>query len=91
MTGIARIRAELMRQRQLGWTKDHDFRHQRGELLAAAICYAVPPNHRALILQAYWPQSWEYHQSKNRMKELVKAGALVAAEIERLDALEKEK
>lgn len=90
MTGTALIRAERTRQRQLGWTKDHDFRHQKGQLLAAAICYAMPPEHRALILQAYWPMSWEYHPNKDRIKELVKAGALIAAEIDRLDALREE-
>lgn len=84
MSGTALIRAERTRQRRLGWTKNHDFRHQQGQLLAAAICYAVPPEHRALILRAYWPHSFEYHPSIDRVRELVKAGALIAAEIDRL-------
>lgn len=84
MDGIELIQAERKRQIQLGWDAEHDIQHRMGELLGAALCYATPTAHRGLILRAYWPQDWDYSPSEDRMRELVKAGALIAAELDRI-------
>ena len=84
MTGADLIAAE--RQRQIhgeGWTPEHDADHDRGELADAAHCYLsiyceVPSD-------AGWP--WEPTQwkpSDDPVHNLVRAGALIAAEIDRL-------
>jgi hypothetical protein len=88
MTGIERIAAERKRQiEEEGFTAEHDDRLMNGALAAAAACYAVP----ALAEKAYlWPfdkSQWK-PTPENRIRELEKAGALIAAEIERLYRLE---
>ena len=77
------------RQRQIekeGWTPEHDDDHWDGELADAAACYAFsssllnsdePPRH--------WPWRRESWKPCDRRRMLVKAGALILAEIERLD------
>jgi hypothetical protein len=57
----------------------------------AAACYATPPYAR--VLQGHedvpidWPwQPQDWKPGPDRIRELVKAGALVAAEIDRLRA-----
>lgn len=91
MTGIELIAAE--RQRQIekeGWTVEHDRQHKNGELAQAASCYAM----KRCVTDPFqapiqWPWSLEYWKPTpdNRIKELTKAGALIAAEIDRLTAL----
>lgn len=81
------------RQRQIereGWTPDHDdAEHQTGELVHAAICYAYHPfsNERQAITPPWrWPwepESWK-PTPEDRIRELTKAAALIAAEIDRL-------
>ena len=81
------------RQRQIdaeGWTPEHDdAEHYAGELVAAAICYAYHPfSDERLANPVPWrwpwePESWK-PTPKDLIRELIKAGALIAAEIERL-------
>ncbi len=81
------------RQRQVtaeGWTSEHDDKHGDQSLALAAAWYATPEFTRdALDVNdmSLWPGSWldEYFKPGNRRRELVKAGALILAEIERLD------
>ena len=77
------------RQRQVeaeGWTPGHDDGHSHGELAAAAACYALYSggcrNARAL---EYWPWGDAGWKPKDPRRNLVKAAALILAEIERLD------
>lgn len=78
------------RQRQVtaeGWTAGHDDEYEHGELADAAGCYALsselfdcagePPRP--------WPWPDEWWKPTNRRRDLVKAGALILAEIERID------
>lgn len=94
-TGIELIAEE--RQRQIekeGWTKEHDAQHKNDELANAAICYADPNIHyhqenrimRHRIPNEFWPKQWDIRWFKptDRIRDLVKAGALIAAEIDRL-------
>lgn len=84
--GVARIAAE--RQRQLdaeGYRDEHDDDHVGGELARAAAVYAIPPRHRDPSIKSYiWP-GWRFKPSADRIRELEKAGALIAAEIDRLE------
>lgn len=93
-TGIELIAAERARQiSQEGWTPEHDDEHDNGQLARAAACYAmgVFERQRALnsdcnILGWLWPWSMRCWKPTpdNRIRELTKAGALIAAEIDRL-------
>jgi len=81
------------RQRQIaneGWTAAYDDGHSRDELARAAVCYATPEWARRFdsldIAPENWP--WDYKWWKptpdDRIRELAKAGALIAAPIDRL-------
>lgn len=78
------------RQRQVtaeGWAPAHDDEYEHGELADAAGCYALsselfdcagePPRP--------WPWPDEWWKPTSRRRDLVKAGALILAEIERID------
>lgn len=92
--GLHRIAFE--RQRQLeeeGWTARHDAEHKRGELAIAAACYAVAGTKAARVVgegsragvDAWpWASEWDKRDTDSRLRRLEKAGALIAAEIDRL-------
>lgn len=66
-----------------GNTKEHDDVHIDGELASAAICYMNPS-----LAESYWPWSDNWWKPTNYRRNLVKAGALILAEIERFDRQE---
>ena len=81
-TGIELIAEE--RQRQItaeGWTPEHDDEHDNEQLAQAAACYAMPPRLRGPLP---WPWDADWWKPGDRIRELTKAGALIAAEIDRL-------
>lgn len=86
MNGIELIAEERLRQvSQEGWTKYHDDRHVYHELAHAAICYAKPGIRAQTPANPPWPWAPEWWKpSEDRIRNLVKAGALIAAEIDRL-------
>jgi len=81
MTGAELITQERRRQIDVkGRTVEHDDHHRDGELLAAALVYADPS-----VSAMEWP--WEvppWSRGDDRIRDLTKAGALIAAEIDRL-------
>lgn len=95
-TGIELIAIE--RQRQIdkeGWSLGHDkANHKRDELARAGATYAMPFRFRELLkngkpkLFPFGVTSWKPSPRpltmEGRRKELIKAGALIAAEIDRL-------
>lgn len=87
-TGIELIAEERQRQGDVeGWTPEHDAQHKLCELSFAAAAYAVPPfgNTKDFKRTHLWPfEPCYWKPSNDRIKELVKAGALIAAEIDRL-------
>lgn len=91
MTGIDIINEEQQRQRDMGYTLEHDLGYITECLPLAASCYASPAKHRSLDnsfvgVPLIWPfesESWK-PTPENRIKELAKAGALIASEIDRL-------
>lgn len=83
---------ERNRQREEeGWSESHDDSHVHGELAQAAGCYAlhaglptpaqVPPG----MSPQDWPWNTKWWKPKDRRRDLVRAAALIIAEIERLD------
>ena len=84
-----------------GWTAEHDDEHGDGSMARAAAAYCLcgegPPApgvpsefHSSRpwefnILRAIWPRSWNWPNPKDRRSNLVRAAALIIAEIERLD------
>ena len=81
--GVEMIDAE--RRRQIikeGWTQEHDDEHQTGEMAMAAACYAVYP--RTDIVEKLWPWKLKWWKPSYRLANLVKAGALIAAEIDKV-------
>ncbi|MBC7282629.1 hypothetical protein [Hoeflea sp.] len=96
MNGIESIAAE--RQRQIdeeGWTEEHDDEHATGEMAKAAACYAWIAAQSDSLRAAFdrppptWPGEWleDWWKPTTRRRDLVKAGALIAAEIDRLDRI----
>lgn len=92
-TGMELIAEERARQISVeGWTPKHDDQHDKADLARAAACYAVgDKNLQRPDEQDYWVWPWEnkwWNPTPNdRVRELVKAGALIAAEIDRLHRL----
>lgn len=85
------VLAERLRQVTTeGWTPAHDDKHSSGDLSKAAGCYALfseafpdegkpPPQ---------WPWAREWWKPKDCRHDLVRAAALLIAEIERIDRRE---
>ena len=95
-TGVELITIERKRQiEQEGWTVEHDRKQVNDELAIVASIYALPPYCRDITLRARFPETWSYEWWKptpeDRVRELVKAGALIAAEIDRLNYKSNEK
>lgn len=86
-TGIELIAAERKRQIEVeGWTPEHDDKYICGELRDAALAYGIVCDDRAGDCASdWWP--WDvgwWKPSDDPIRNLVKAGALIAAEIDRL-------
>lgn len=83
-TGIELIAEERQRQVEVeGWTPEHDAEHTDDELAKVAAVYAAPGRLRSRV--RIWPEDWDFKPTPNdRIRELQKAGALIAAEIDRL-------
>lgn len=84
------------RRRQIkeeGWSPAHDDRYVHGQLAEAAACYAIASRHPEgpdiplHHLPANWPWDESWWKPTDRRRMLVKAGALILAEIERLDRM----
>jgi hypothetical protein len=93
MKGIYLINKERQRQiAQEGYSLNSDHQHQNGQLAMAAICYTMREKDREPIADI-WP--WDLKHWKptpdDRIRELTKAGALIAAEIDRLLQVKGEK
>ncbi len=108
LSGAERILLERTRQvnKDKPWTAKHDDKHDRHELVYAAISYAAPDYEKMALhcggfhFKRLWP--WMMHIARyddeyvqgiptfkeKRIDNLVIAGALIAAEIDRLQRLE---
>ena len=91
------VLAERQRQQSAeGWTPEHDDAYRNDELLKAAVCYAWPrwPFFSDDTFDAHaagywhprlWPWAQKWWKPCGKRRNLVKAAALLLAEIERLD------
>ena len=83
-TGIEIISEERQRQISVeGWTSEHDDTHSKNQLAEAAICYTIHAISGGGDGLWPWDKTW-WKPSSNPIKDLTKAGALIAAEIDRL-------
>ena len=79
------------RERQVtaeGWTPEHDDQHSVGQMADAAACYALfvhAPDYPCKNPPLSWPWARKWWKPTTPRRDLVKAGALILAEIERLD------
>lgn len=97
-SGIELIAEERARQiTEERWDASHDDKHIAGELSSAAACYAEGSmlfvdthdgDSQSMGFECLWP--WEAKDWKpgSRIRELQKAGALIAAEIDRINRAE---
>lgn len=94
--GTALVLDDVARERdrqivKKGYTFEHDDKHVQGEIAQAAIAYAQASLREELNLddddlQVFWP--WEdprFEPDDDRRGNLIKAIALLVAEVERLD------
>lgn len=98
MTALGLIAAE--RQRQIdaeGYTPEHDDKHIAGGLAMAAACYAAwdPAPDFCDVEEDYVEALWPFDgtiedavEGKDRLRQLAIAGALIVAEMERLQRAE---
>lgn len=80
------------RQRQVtaeGWTPSHDDEHDGGAMATAAACYALGREGVSGVREfvSFWPWDRKWWKPKDRRSNLVRAAALLLAEIERLDRI----
>lgn len=110
MTVIDEIAAERKRQIEVeGFDAKHDDEHFRGEIAAAAGCYALastwdrgamfatvsryPAQHgragsnfgHLTSASVFWPCDWDWWKPRAPRQNLIRAAALIVAEIERID------
>ncbi|MGL5716924.1 MAG: hypothetical protein ACRCX2_28165 [Paraclostridium sp.] len=89
-TGIELISEERQRQIEKGYSKEHDAERIGGHMALMAAVYAIPPAARSYQyndtrLPKLWPIGYgTYSPNSDRIVELQKAGALIAAEIDRI-------
>ncbi len=101
-TGIERIAEERKRQiEKEGWSSTHDDGHVSGDLAAAGRSYALyaywqlnpytgwtKDGIEEIIAENEWPWSEEWWKpSEDPVRNLEKAGALIAAEIDRIQRI----
>jgi hypothetical protein len=91
-SGVELIAAERRRQIDVeGWISEHDDEHTRGQLANAAMAYTRKSLQQAISINTgvlpppEWPWMLDWWKpSPDPIRNLVKAGALIAAEIDRL-------
>jgi hypothetical protein len=81
------VLAERRRQvEQEGWTSAHDDKYQKEELRAAALCYMRCKDiTKPGVTPGAWPWSERWWKPTTDRRNLVKAAALIIADIERID------
>lgn len=85
---LSDVIGERLRQQDAeGWTPEHDDMHKGGQLALAAACYTLA-SHRLTShgeVPGIWPWAPSFWKPTYGRRDLVKAGALILAEIERMD------
>ena len=83
---IDEIGSERIRQLTVeNWSIAHDDEHTIGEMAMAASCYALNAARTQKDGGREWPWDLAWWKPKNPRCDLIRAAALIVAEIERLD------
>lgn len=95
---LDRARFDVIKERQRqvvaeGRTREHDDLYVAGQLVSAAVTYALcaafdHPDAIKKHFGRYWPWDRIHFKPKDKRRNLVRAAALLIAEIERLDRAE---
>ena len=73
-----------------GFDAEHDDTHTGGQLAAAAASHACLEAGEPGIASRVWPFTFdEFNSANSARKDLIKAGSLILAELERLERAEK--
>jgi hypothetical protein len=102
MNTLELIRQERNRQIKKGFDSQHDDQEVNEELARAAAVYVMPERYRNIeisslpvdernLTRVFWPYREEFKMSSNRRKDLIKAAALIVAEIERINRIKNKK
>lgn len=93
------VKSERRRQVDVeGWSHEHDDEHKPGQLALAASCYAavtstllngVPSLYEGDCPPPNWPWHTDWWKVRDCRRNLVRAAALIVAEIERFDRASK--
>jgi hypothetical protein len=88
-TGMIDVLSERARQRAPrpsgeGWDDEHDAQHRHNQLIKAACAYALAEGAEALA-PLVWPWNMSWWKPKTKRRNLVRAAALLIAEVDRLD------
>ena len=96
---VQAVIAERFRQKEVeGWDEAHDDAHLPGELAQAGAAYALAMN--SVVISKYgtttpfngrdiWPWTSDWWKAKDTRRNLVKAAALILAELEKFDRARK--
>lgn len=85
------INERLRQVQEEGYEASHDDQHVKGEIAIAALCYAQAARENSSTPSTWWPWDLKYWKPGNpttpvdRERCLIKAGALIYAEIDRLN------
>lgn len=93
-TGAQLITEERNRQIEVeGYDKEHDENHDIDTFVKAAISYAIVDlkGSEKKYSYAWWPWEEIYWKPKDRLRNLIRAGALIAAAIDKLQNNEEQK
>jgi hypothetical protein len=95
MSEMSKAAQDILRERARqieneGWSEEHDDQHTEGEMALAAACYALSASGYAKgQTPPIWPWSLTWWKPSYGRRDLVRAAALLLAEIERLDRAER--
>ena len=87
LTPLEMIAAERKRQiEKEGYSPEHDDKHEHGEIARGAAAYLLAGSTNRLAQEIWpWPDGDGFKPTPaDRMRELTKAGAMLVAEMERL-------
>lgn len=92
LSGVGMIVEERGRQIwEHGYTDEHDRQHKPVDFVRAAMAYLALHNelqNASEVARGYWPFDPQYFKPRSMERDLVRAGALIAAGIDRMNQKE---